>query len=79
MANYILFPWSWLKSRFPHSCENWQQFLGNMDGGVIFCSMCARVVDKKSCRSNEASIRYDYSENFGSGTSGLSRFKFTEE
>jgi hypothetical protein len=75
----ITFPWYWLKSRLPHKCKNWQTFLGNQKAGVLFCSVCGKIVDETLAPWDGVSIRYDYSEDFSGGTIEPSRFKFTDE
>jgi hypothetical protein len=48
--DYILHIWYWFKSKTPHKCENWQTFLGNQNAGVVFCSICAKIMDEKTTR-----------------------------
>jgi len=45
--DFLLYRWYWIKSRIPHKCKNWQQFLGNQKAGVMFCSICAKILDEE--------------------------------
>jgi len=46
----IRYFWIWLTSRMPHRCSNWQHFLGNEKGGVIFCAVCGKILDEEKSR-----------------------------
>jgi len=48
----IRYFWIWLTSRMPHRCGNWQHFLGNEKGGVIFCSVCGKILDEKKAAND---------------------------
>jgi hypothetical protein len=53
--------------------------LGNQKAGVLFCSVCGKIVDEEPAPWDGVSVRYDYSEDFSGGTIEPSRFKFTDE
>jgi hypothetical protein len=48
--DYLRRAWYLMKSKTPHQCENWQTFLRNQSGGVLFCSVCAKIIDEEAAR-----------------------------
>jgi hypothetical protein len=51
MKNFRIWFFSILPIRFVsnlrHRCENWQTYLGEKGGRVLFCGVCGKILDQE--------------------------------